>query len=183
MATMYDLMLQVVAYAIIVFGSFLIYNFLSKGFLLTYIRVKASRGKNILVRVYTCIGKYYAIGVVKKDVLTYKQRNSKDIGTIDLEAAEILDEMGVKVVEIHETTGKVISKNWDAVNGQNIDKFDQLLVRALQGPRLQDKTKEMLMLILNVLQLIGIVFVGFLAFTISQTLQQGGATAATGGVI
>ena len=198
MATMYDLFIQVFAYAIVFFGSIFVLNFLTKGFIITYLRVKASRGKNVLVRVYTKIGKYYAVGKVADDVLSYKKQNSKEKGHVDLTEADVFDELSVKVIEIEEITGKVIGKdsketkfkkqipvlkNFNAVDGHNTDKFDGILTRAMQRPMLADKTKETLMLLLQIITTIGVAFALYLCFSILQIIQSGGAKAGTGGVI
>lgn len=173
MAGLYDLFLQVIAYAIIIFGIVFLMNFLTKGFVLKYLKVKASRGTKQLIRLHRTTGIQYFVGKTEDGEVSFNT-NRKTKKHYKVSKYNVHREMGVDVFEIDEEMSTVKTQNWRVSNGHNTDHFDGLLVRALEKPNLVDKTKEMILFIMNIAQCIMLAAALFLLYNISQQLSQAG---------
>lgn len=176
MAGLYDMMLYVVSYSIIIFGIIFLLNFLTKGFILKYLRVKASRGAKSLVRVHALTEVKYRIGWVSDATLHYKE-DRKTIKHLKAGKFNVLRELGINIFEVDEERSSIRTIDWRVSSGHNTDHFDGLLVRALQKPNLVDKTKETIMFFLQVVQTVLLGVALFLLYNISQQIGQftGGA--------
>ena len=152
MSFLNDVLIQTGVYLGVVLLTFLIFNFLTKGFLRNYLLVKASRGKKVLVRIYSITGKYYKPGIIKSGMLSYKDRaGEKPVHKVT--KTEVFNEMGVNCVEVDEETGGVKTVNFDAVEAMDNKKVDHLMVRCLYKPSFKDNPREMILLILMALSL------------------------------
>jgi hypothetical protein len=151
---------------------------------MTYLRVKGGRGKFLLVRVYGVTGKYYRVGKIKEENLTFKSKfkggEDKGICTFAITKNDVFQEMGVNCVEVDEEQGILIDKNYNVVNGQSPKRFDSILTRALQRPTLMDAKQQIILILLIliiVLQFVGIYFLYKILKMVTQLLAQGVAQA------
>lgn len=170
-----DVLTMMLIYCVIFIATIIFMNFLSKGYLATFLRVKASRGKWLLVRAFSLTGKYYAIGKFKEDNIIYTARDKK-VCTYDVKKGDVFREMGVDTIEIDEVNGAVLSPDYSEAGGYDPKKFDNILTRALQRPELRDN-QEKIILMLQVLQSIALAFIIWLLFNLLkmvETMKGGG---------
>lgn len=115
-------------------------NFLTKGFLFQYLRVKAGRGKFILTRIYSVTDTYYRPGKFEDGFYKVKTRSKEDL-TIPLgdasQSSYVTDELGVKLIGVDEEGKKFC--NYDMKQVIYMDKFDpgritSLLLRIKNRP-------------------------------------------------
>ena len=122
--------------AIMFFGT----NFLTKGFLLTYLRVKASQGKRVLARVNTASDIYYKAGKFHDGFFVFKDRSGtkKSIPIASVEFNKFVHmTMGVPVVELNEEGDKLVSKDFEIVKLANVDpaRLNSLILRIKNIPK------------------------------------------------
>jgi hypothetical protein len=176
---MNDIILFMLSYAIIIFGTLGLLNFLSKGFLLTYLRVKASRFSKVMARIKTAVDVYYKVASVEDDVLIYPKRGKKEKGYSDLPADGVRLEMGINIADVEEATGNILTKSFETYPGHNTEKFDGILTRALQKPAL-DRKKDTITLILQIATLAAVLYCLFMVFNLQNALNSIPAAAAPG---
>ena len=93
---LYKVLIQTGAYLAVFLVTIIIFNFLTKGYLFTYIRVKASRGSKVLVRILGFTGYYYRAGSIDQSVLTFKNKQ-KNEDSYKIQKEDIFQEMLVNV--------------------------------------------------------------------------------------
>jgi hypothetical protein len=159
-----DMLIMVAMYIAVMFCTIFFLNFLTNSFLFTYIRVKASRGKQFFLRINYVGGRYYRIGKLKdtaSGLVQYKD-HSKDVRSFNIDRTDVVVEMGVKCIEYDETTNSVIRKDYTATNSHNTEKVDSMLERALYKPQLMDKSMiQIFMIILLVVIFCGVAYLIF----------------------
>ena len=166
-------MIQGGVYLAVLVIAFIIFNFLSKGYLRVYLMVKASRGKKILVRALSFTGYYYRAGNLDNAILTFKNK-AKVIDSYRIRKTDIFLEMGVNVICVDETTKKIIHINNDPREGHDTEHIDSLIKRALYKPSMRDNPKEMILIVLAVISTIASVITLYLVYTMTQTGGAGG---------
>ena len=75
MSFLKEVIIQTGVYLFVFIGSLLFFNFLTKGYLLAYIIVKAGRGKKVMVRIFAVTGRYYKPGIISETTLNFKDRS------------------------------------------------------------------------------------------------------------
>lgn len=153
--------------AIIAIGFFLV-NWLQNGFLLTFVRVKASRGKLSLVKIRGVTHDYFKAGKINEGFLIYKD-SEKQKRRISLKPGMTYRVMNVHCVDIDDETNAVIGHDYKIKSGFDAVKFENLYLRALMRPTLLD-SKEKLILLLVVVAIVGIVFVGYFVYGMDQNI-------------
>ena len=68
---MNPVIINVIAYITVIFASLFLFNFLSSGFLLQFIKAKAGRGKKAIIMLRTVSGDRWVTGVFSEDELFY----------------------------------------------------------------------------------------------------------------
>jgi hypothetical protein len=166
-----------VAYTGVIVLIMFVLNVLTQGFLVTYLRVKASRGKLILTRIASVTDTYYKAGKFEEDFFTYTTRN-KEKKLIPLEDSDfkpyISQEMGVSVVHVDEPASKMFSVDFRKV--ALIQEFDSgrtqsLLIRIKNRPASASNNPKLILLLLIGLA-IGLLFVGWHILNISDQIAQ-----------
>lgn len=141
-------------------------QFFSAGFLFTWLQVKTSRGKKVLVKVRGIIQDYYRSGVIDGSFLYFKDKNKEGrrikIPTHD-NKIYVYRSIGVNNVYVDDDSNSVLSVNLEGVSGFDGQKFQELYVRALYKPNVFD-SKEKIMLYVMIGCLVAIVAVGLLVF-------------------
>lgn len=167
---------QALGYLGAMIAGYIIVNFLSNGFLGTFLKVKASRGKFILVRIRTPLNDFFKSGMVIDGSLTFKGRD-KTVKTLALPKNKtvIFRSMNVNCIDVDENKNCIICVDWSAVSGYDASKFDSLLTRALMQPSDMDKMTKILIILVIAAILVG----GFSAFFSYNTLETVKAIAAT----
>jgi hypothetical protein len=132
--------------AVILIGFFLI-NFMSNGFFTKFFIVKGSRGKKVLLKIHSVTDVYFVPGRFEESMLLFKDRagNKKRISA---KRNCVYRAMGVNCVEIDESTNAIITKNFEAIEGHDAAKTDNLIVRAIELPAQEDKREKIMMLLI-----------------------------------
>lgn len=165
MAVIQELINYVIAYMAVLAIFFIGINILTKGYLLAYLRVKASRGALTLLRIYSAYDVYYRASKWSDGVLNWKSRG-KESKSFPCKSADFKaftkQEMGVNLIEIDEIGNKLIDKDFNIVKFVNIDpsRLNSLILMIKNRP--VNMSKEMMILIIVCLAVLGVsVFVAF----------------------
>lgn len=139
-------------------------QFFSAGFLLTWLKVKTSRGKKILVKIKGITQDYYRHGKIEQSFLYFKD-NNKEARRIkiptDNNKIYVYRSIGVNNVYVDDDSNAVLSVDLEGMSGFDAVKYSELYVRALYKPNVFD-SKEKVMLYIMIACIIGIVVLGFL---------------------
>jgi len=147
--------------AILFFGM----NFLTKGFIWQYIRVKAGRGKKILLRIHSPTDIYYRPGTNKEGSLEWTDRSGMKkafpFGDSELGIFST-HEMGINVVNIDEFGNKLLKKDFKIVKFVNIDpgRIESLILRIKNRP-VADSTIEKVKFFIMIATFLGILYIAF----------------------
>jgi len=146
--------------------SLLIYNFLSKGYLITLLRVKGSRGKFMLARAIDLKGIYYSIVKFPHDqnMAEYKSRGGLLINNINLHREDVYPEMGVQCFTYDEVNKKIVKLNGDSHDGHDTSIVDSIIKRIRQRPLMQQN----ILLFLLVLAILTFIVVCVCAYMITK---------------
>jgi hypothetical protein len=132
---------------------YLLINFLTKGFLTEYLKVKMSRGRLILVKCHDVTDSYYKAGKINtKRNLVVKDR-SKAIHTFSkIESNFIARELGMNCIEVNLIKGLVINKDFTGTSGYDLTMLDEIVNRALMLPTIKkeevwEKAKNLLIIV------------------------------------
>lgn len=155
---------------------FFFLNFMTKGFLFQYLRVKASQGRFILSRIHSATDTYYKVCKFDDGFLKVKVR-SKEKLSIPVAEAEMASyfnkELGITVVELDEVGKKLL--NFDFKGVSQFDNYDagrveSLLLKIKNRPVLNSK-REQIILIAVILIAIVLFFVAFRVIKIEESIQ------------
>lgn len=156
----------------LIFGAM---NALTLGFLGTYLKVRVSLGRKVLVKINGMTHYYYRTGVIKDGFLSYASRKGED-KLISIDGKSVGRSMAINFVGVDEETNAVIKPDLSVVSGFDAVKISNYIKRALQAPRLESNN-DRYMLILLVVILFAVVGLGFMVFQqgeILATLQNAG---------
>ena len=156
-----DILKIIISYIAVLLIGYLGINFMSNGFLNKFIAVKISRGRKTLVEVHEVGGVYYKAGIISDGRLIYKN-NKKEQKTLIVTNDCIQYRMGLKCVATDGVKNSIIKFDFTATEGFDAVKIDNLIVRALTSPQLQDKVLKIILILLVVamLLLFADVFIG-----------------------
>lgn len=163
-----DSLILMAGYTVWIFVLYFLFNALTMGFFKTYLKVRTSMGRKVLVKVRGITHYYYKTGVIDDGMLTYKTPK-KEVKEISCSPESIGRTMAVNFVVVDEETNAVIKPDLEGVTGYDAVKVHNLHVRALQAPKLGDDKNKIVMLLL-IGCLIAIVIVGLLVFQQGQVL-------------
>jgi len=146
-----------------------LFNILTNGFHLTFLRVKESRGGKILINVRGKLQHYFITGVVEEGFLIFRDNTAKRDGRKSFKRIVIKDDrqdpfyraINVNCINIDEELNCVIyPDNLKGVNGYDALKWSGLLTRALMKVKLsEDPVLIIVILIASILTVIGIIIV------------------------
>jgi hypothetical protein len=159
------------------------FNFLSKGYLISFIRVKAARGKKVLINVKATVGGFYSvIGKLEGEYVIFHDRESKankqkTPKRVPISNADFSLVYGCWCINIDEATSSVFKPTGEIIN-VDVIKYNNLYERALYkpSPEANEKILNIIMLIVCIITLLGMVVL----FTKLSKLE--GAVAALGKV-
>jgi len=147
--------------AIVVIGFFLM-NFLSAGFFTRFIKVRASRGKLVMVKVRGVTDHYYRSGSVTEKTLIYTARGQKEKKRIPLPDKNVFyRSMMATFIDVDEDKNTIIMpEDGKEVSSYDAEKYEQLIQRALYKPALMDKNEKIMLLMLGAV-ILGVIIVFF----------------------
>ena len=116
---------------------YLLLNFLTKGFIGQYIKVKMSRGRLILVKCYDVTDTYYKAGCVdSKRNLVIKDRNKKVHTFSNITPEFIGRELGMNLTEVELVKGLLVKRDFSGYSAYDLTMLDEMVNRALMLPKL-----------------------------------------------
>ena len=175
--------ITMVAYVVVFFGTIILLNFLTKGFLFTHLRVWISRGKLILVQVRSPLQNYWITGKIAGTSLYVRDREAvkeKTEKTLILSENVVTRVFGVNCVYYDEATNELLRPDLSNVAGFDAIKITNLITRALMKP--QNEQDEMFRKIVFIA--LGILVLGlFLIYFKLTGIEKAIAGLSSGGVI
>jgi len=167
-----EMIMIIGSYLGVVVIAFGLINFLSAGFLITFIRVRASRGKLILVKVRGMTDHYFRAGKISEKTLTYKARGQKEKKRIPLPVGIIFyRSLMVYCLDIDEDTNTIITPDGAEIDTYDAEKYEQLIIRALYTPALMDQNEKIILLMLGIC-ILGLIIVFFFVKTVDGNVTQ-----------
>ena len=165
-----ELLYFTISYALILLIGFFLINFLSNGFFGTFLRIKASRGKKVLVEVHAITDVYYKAGKFDDTILKFKTRE-KRYKSLIVTNAQVLRKLGVFCVVVDEVNNNVLTVNFNAKTGGNTTDYDHLLKRVMMAPQIDNMKDKIIMGLLVFLLVIGVIS-AFLIFNMGNQITQ-----------
>lgn len=168
-----DIYITMGSYAAIIIFSFIAMNFLTKGFILNYLLVKASQGKKVLIEIHSATDVYFKQGKWIDGVLEFKNR-AKEKKPLAIQEVSfrnaIFTSMGVPMVKVDEAGNKIMLKDL-SVGEFAIDSgtLDTMLIRIKNRPVLKKK-QEMLIIIVLVIVVLVALFTLFKVINIEKAI-------------
>jgi len=140
---MNEVLVQLIQYIVSYVGVavliFLVLNFLTKGFIGTYLRVKGSKGRRCLTIVHSATDIYYRAGIWKENFYIFKDRSKdeKNLPIADVEFKTFVKyTLGVPCIECDEVGNKLINTDFNIVQMVNVDpaRLNSLIMRIKNRP-------------------------------------------------
>lgn len=159
----------IISYVVVIIMGFVVINFLTWGFLLTYLRVKGSRGKKTLLFIRGVTRDFHKVGELTEGWLVYKHNKEKKRLKVSREA--VFRTMGVNALQIDEEKNSVVNPDFSTVTGFDATKFENLYIRCLYAPTTQSR-KEALMLLMMGACLIITIVLAFMVYNLSGRVDE-----------
>lgn len=155
------------SYVIVIALIYIIFNFLTKGFISQYMKVKTSRGRLTLIKCNDVTDTYYKAGMIdRKRNLILKDRFKKVHTLTGLSINYVRRELGVNLIEIDLPTDSIINRDFSAVKSYDTTTYDEMVQRAIMLPTLnKDDVWEKAQKLLIFLILIGVAVTVYLLLT------------------
>lgn len=164
---MIDMWYFVLSYVIILFIGFGLIQFLSNGFFTKFLKVKASRGKKLLIKIKSMTDTYFVTGIIDETFLVFTDRNKHNKRINVKDSDSIYRAIGVNCIDINEPDNSIIKPTGEKVTGLDAEKYDHLYQRCLQKPMLRAMTNPKLIIVV----LISIGLVGFMIYKLMSMEQ------------
>lgn len=170
---MNDLILAITANVLVFVIAVMLIDLLLAGFVHTFLRVKGSRGKKLLIQVRSPTRDYFKVGFIEEGMLvfTYRKELFKDAEQkrLGIDSSNIFRCLGVMWVQVDEETNNVGKHDFSVSKGFDAVKWDNLLKRALYRPSVLDQ-REKIILILLILVLVAVCGLGFMVYQMNAKL-------------
>jgi hypothetical protein len=149
-----------------------LFNFLSNGYLIKFIRIKASRGKQVLVQEWGISNCKFFIGQIdENNTLNYKV-NKKQKKISNLGKDDILRVYGLPVVNISSEKNSIIRiVDNQEIAGHDPIKVDSMIKQALMLGQMLDNKMFNILLIIVIIATIGILINIGLTYYMMDYLQ------------
>ena len=166
MATITDFYTFLIAGGLLMLVPIFVIAYFQAGFFIKWLRARAGRGKYLLIKVRGKMRDHFTIGEIKGAFLIYGKKEEKKRTLIPTNA--IYRSWGVACVDLDEETNNICSVDYNAVQGFDAEKYENLYIRSLYTPVL---TADEVDKILYALVIIGVV-VGIIGCIIGYSIIQ-----------
>lgn len=162
---MNDIYIFMLTYGAVILIAFGLIQFLTNGFLMTFLRVKGSRGKKLLVEVRGKIQNYYVTGIIQEGMLIYrdavcKAQDRKVKKRLNVPAYAVYRKLNVNCINVDEERNCILMPDLRGVDGYDAIKWDGYLTRALSAPKLQDNSLLLIIILITVILVgFGVIFI------------------------
>ena len=170
-------MISFVAIAIVIFG---FVGFYLRGWIGTYIKVRASRGGKVMVKVRNPLVDYFVVGVPEGKMVNMRLRGKRDV-KLTIPDTAYYRMLGIVCVDIDEESGAVVTRDYNIVSSYDPVVNNNLHVRALTAPKDKDK-QDIIVIVLIVLTILILLFVAFKVNSLGEQVEllKSGANTVTG---
>lgn len=151
-----------------------------RGFFFPFLKVKASQGRLVLVRLRGSVRDHYTTGDPVDGTLRFKVK--KDYRTINMEPLAIYRSWNMNCIDIDEEKNSIILRDGQHVEGFDAQKFDDIIERALKKPNF-DNNKQLVVLILLIIIILVLLANAGMTYQLYKAVTQVNSitTAAIGG--
>lgn len=157
---MNPILAQMIGYGVVFILTIVFINLLSSNFLITFLRVKGSRGRLILVGIDGLNNTTYKTGKLDGNMLKFKsptkKRKSILVGREDFGRT-----LGVTSIYVDDQTNVVRKADYSAAPEFDAEQYDNLIVRAETAPVLEDKTDRIIMIIGIIITVVGLLYLAY----------------------
>jgi len=167
-------MLQfIMAFVGVILLFFFVINFLTKGFVLKYLIVKASQGRKLLVEISSATDDYFAIGRWEDGFLKFKNRG-KEEKAIEMNSSVfrqmITRIMGISKLNVDELGNTFLKKDFEAVKFEvDSGRLNTTLIRIKNRPVPKSKQEQLIIIMLGLL-IIGIIILFLRLNTLAEAI-------------
>jgi hypothetical protein len=163
--------LQILFSFLILIGSLIFsLNWLQRGFLFTFIKVRGARGKKLLTEVHGANDVYYRVGQFIGTDYYYKNREGKQCLYANIDPSCVIQTMGVQKIEIDEINKSIWNREGTIFQGNDPVHVDQIVKRAMEGAGSENKVLKILIILFIIMLIVILVQMGF-SYKIYQVLQ------------
>lgn len=141
---MHPVFTQTLSYMVVLIFALLILSFLQRGFFWKFLRVRASFGRFVLVKIRSINRDHYSVGKIHGSFLVFK--GEKGDKRINIPSQDLLyRSLGVTWVDVDGDKDAIGKHDYSSVAGFDAEKYNNLYLRALYKPQIVD-TKEKLII-------------------------------------
>lgn len=149
--------LQIVgSFAMMMIALIFALNWLMRGMLICFIRVRASRGKKTMTKIHGVNEIYYKLGQFSGSSYSYKNRDGDQCLYAKIPHDAVFNTMGIQMIEIDEVNNCVWDRKGAIIQGNDPVAVDGLIKRALESPEKKDKLIKIVLFLIVILFLISI---------------------------
>jgi len=139
----------------VILFTILILSFFMRGFFFNFLRVRASLGRLVLVKIKGVTRDLFSVGKIEDTFLRFKEAGEE--GRVAIQDKSVFYRcLGVVWVDYDVETGSLLKPNYVGITGYDFKKFQSLYLRALYKPTIQSN-QEKIMLALCIICVIGVV--------------------------
>ena len=170
-----EILTQTSYYGILMLLTIMIIAFMLRGFFWTYIKVKLSFGKYIMIKLRTSVRDYFKVGWVEEGFLCYKV-DRKDVRRFVIpKGINVFYRcMGVNWVDMEEEVGAFAKTDYSATPGFDSQKFSDLYIRALMRPNLSNNMDKILFILVMVAMIGALAgaYLGYMGYNNSEIIKK-----------
>jgi hypothetical protein len=161
------------AFGLLMVAFFFGLNFLTKGFIATYLRVKGSQGRKVLVRIHSATEVYHRAGQWTDGFFKYKTKG-KEVKSLKIDEPKfreaIFYTMNVPCIEVDEPGNRILLKNLSVAQmAVDAGELETVLIRIKNRPVLPGK-KEQIMILLLVMAVLGIGYAIYMLYGMQDVI-------------
>jgi len=168
---MNPVIIQIFAYLLVWVLSLLFFNFLSNGFLVKWIRVKASRGRFVLIELDGVAEYIWVLGKINDNHLRWKSGGEHKSLIITRE--DIYRKYGAKCITIDAETNAIRRIDWSVAEKVDAEAYDDKLQRAVEAPEITNKNEKVLIILAIVILVLLSVYNAWTLTAIKELLTNG----------
>ena len=169
-----QILIQASYYGVSMFIGIFLLSILQKGFFKEFLKVKASFGKLILVKVTAVNRDYFRVGSVEDGFLLFKTANKKNEKRLSIPNQNVFYRcLGCAWVDVDEEKNAFTIRertDFRAIDGYDAERNNNLFKRCLYRPSLEDKKNKIVMALLIMIMVL-VIIVGFLVYKNGYSLE------------
>lgn len=148
-----------ISYTVVLIIAFGLIAFLQRGFFWSWMRVKTSYGRLVLIKVRTLTTEIYRVGEIKEGTLNYTiYKHKRMINNITPDC--IYRNISVNCIDVDDEKNAVMRRDYSAVSGFDAIKQADYIERAEKKPVLNDTEQQLKILLIIVIVVGGLVLIG-----------------------